>query len=366
MKVWIFIEICLILGVKSQWSESKIIPELNGYVSVDSGYADQNLVKHHISGIINDTMYHLKMSSNFQYEITTWKQYSNIQFDKVSMGGNENNVFLVSKGRENGNWNIYFTESEDSGKTWKPIIKIIDNVFVTSLSLNYLSDTGRLFLFYTKENPDSACYITRSPGSTVWSNEKLLFSGDHTTEITFFNAKMPGKKEQTLFIGIESNGYLYTSYSINMGVTWSEFKIIGKGRKLQLIYTNEKLYAFYLTEPIALTTRVFRYSLDMGNIWSQRKILEEVPYYSELSAILCQTSNTLPIIAAFSARKRFEIIDTMDNSINQISSPYMGGSATKGAVLACGQYDLAKSFIHSYVALENEYHLLYSYGYFPS
>eukprot|EP01022_Parablepharisma_sp_SALTPOND_P029136 TRINITY_DN72659_c0_g1_i1.p1 TRINITY_DN72659_c0_g1~~TRINITY_DN72659_c0_g1_i1.p1 ORF type:complete len:395 (-),score=4.43 TRINITY_DN72659_c0_g1_i1:63-1157(-) len=340
---------------KGQWGPVNKIKELSGKVTITSSFTETSQESHHLVGNVNDTLYYLKMSPGFTYQLHLFKD-SHVKLTKGEITGspNGNSLFLAVQDEVH---NVYFTESFNSGVEWKPLTKIIGNTVISSVSLLYVNESGRLFLFYTKEN-GYAAYITRPMGSSVWSPERILSAEVPTHEITAIYIK--STKEPSIVVGISMDDYLYTLTSTNMGATWSPLHILGKGKNLHLIYAEHKLYAFYLSEPIALTNRVFRYSTNLGETWTQRKFLEETNYYSYMSIDLCSQVNTSPLILAFSGTKKVDMVDTIDSSFSQLSSPSGSIGSTSGAAIICGQYDKFKYIMHAYIASASYNYIFYA------
>eukprot|EP01022_Parablepharisma_sp_SALTPOND_P014153 TRINITY_DN1904_c0_g1_i3.p1 TRINITY_DN1904_c0_g1~~TRINITY_DN1904_c0_g1_i3.p1 ORF type:complete len:410 (-),score=12.66 TRINITY_DN1904_c0_g1_i3:21-1250(-) len=85
-----------------------------------------------------------------------------------------------------GCFDVFFRESVDSGQTWSDPIRIPrpdmnDAAIRLFPTIVYIKETGRLYLFYryslADESNKAIGYVTRPAGSTVFSQERLIFQG---------------------------------------------------------------------------------------------------------------------------------------------------------------------------------------------
>lgn len=118
---------------------------------------------------------------------------------------------------------VNFTESKDGGKTWSPVIttphksgsdetnRLLGDMIVQK-------QTGRIFIFYGLYESKELGMVTRTPGSTIFSQEVIIEKQIIPEDITAAYTTSGSTTTLHLFYGV-SNALRYTQ-STNNGNTW--------------------------------------------------------------------------------------------------------------------------------------------------
>ncbi len=354
----------LLVLTLAQWGAVQNVPELRGKINSIAGFTEPAQDVHQVVVAVNGSAFHLRMTTqDLKYRIYNFTQ-PNVRFQSAKVAGTASGqglfVVMVGKG-ETGATDLHFAESNDYGLRWKNTIQITNLGNLLDATMTYIDKSGRLFVFYTRTdvtNGQCAAFITRPTGSIVWSQERKI----HCEGETQFQAVEILANAGMILVGYSVKDYIYLTTSNDLGVTWQPARLIGEGGHLRLHLVGTRVFAVYHAHPVALTMRVIRYSDTMGVSWSQRKVMEEVKFYSELSTDLCVGVNTDPLLIAFSANRAVDLVDTSDVTWTPLDSPFPLGSTTKGLVV-CGDYNNFRRNVILYLVEDIQGHgLFYSRG----
>lgn len=130
---------------------------------------------------------------------------------------------------------IFFAESADSGTTWTNLTALTlqdTEVNVCATAALVVKKTGRILLVYTQymytTNEGSIRFLTRAPGSAVFSRERIIQRVDMIPSDTIqvaYGVNGNGKLAFHLFWAHQDGGMYYTQSSDN-GASWSTLVLI--------------------------------------------------------------------------------------------------------------------------------------------
>eukprot|EP01022_Parablepharisma_sp_SALTPOND_P004969 TRINITY_DN121389_c0_g1_i1.p1 TRINITY_DN121389_c0_g1~~TRINITY_DN121389_c0_g1_i1.p1 ORF type:complete len:402 (-),score=2.67 TRINITY_DN121389_c0_g1_i1:163-1368(-) len=192
-------------------------------------YRDDSEEAYYYSAILSDgTVAH---TSKF----TDWKQSSPW---RAVIKGNGKRLFIALRGSRTMNDKFYFdvnfTESYDGGISWIPMIQTpkrnsSDNIRRFIGDMVYIKETGRLFLFYWRED-GSVWTTTRAPGSSIFNIESpiaaVIPEWRGKTIIAAYGYKA---NKIMLHVFIANKTHLLYVRSLNNGLTWLPPRVVVNG-----------------------------------------------------------------------------------------------------------------------------------------
>jgi len=209
---------------------------------------------------------------------------------------------------------ISYTESDDNGKTWAPLIDIYGTNTTNNIELNdmiYIKETGRLFIFYYEEETHSLYAITKPPGSTLFSKPTFISECNHIYKYFIARATYTGYEGkhilQLFFINEKA---VWFTQSTNNGFIWTKPKKVSGNYNVGVLNhaisdrtngTNLTLASYTIEEKISPAKCV--YTIDFGNIFSFEFNLtdENVLYYEAVHAMTMFGNQATPLMATFFA-----------------------------------------------------------------
>ena len=189
MKAWIFV--LLAIGTALSWNTPTML-ESRG-VGLNDFYVDPFTGTHHLivtfyydKPVSNVYYYQLDESNKVVYS-SVWNDTNVLRYYglRIIGSGNGKNLYAVLEGTyKHGHFtdqDELFTESADGGRTWSPMIPVPrkdmnDGCQRTGQCIIQVAETGRLFIFYHVDcriRSPVLSYVTRPPGSQVFTQEKL-------------------------------------------------------------------------------------------------------------------------------------------------------------------------------------------------
>lgn len=238
----------LLLGALATWTKPADIYSSGSLFFAKELYTDPSTGIHHILH-----------GSSFATVINYWQVNADdtvklkLQFHDASLAGffagrifglgDGKNLYVQFMGlRRVGSNNVFdqwFGESTDGGATWSALVRVPRDNMADSChrfgDAAVATSEGRLFIYYHVECPPDFAkmyYVTRPPGSKVFTSEKLLYEDSAfnqirpsvTAEVTLKNGKpllhvIWGNYDSTL------RPVMYTQSGDN-GVTWTTPKQI--------------------------------------------------------------------------------------------------------------------------------------------
>eukprot|EP01022_Parablepharisma_sp_SALTPOND_P023545 TRINITY_DN5009_c0_g1_i1.p1 TRINITY_DN5009_c0_g1~~TRINITY_DN5009_c0_g1_i1.p1 ORF type:complete len:430 (-),score=2.95 TRINITY_DN5009_c0_g1_i1:51-1247(-) len=199
----------------------------------------------------------------------------------------------------NGCLDVLFRESLDNGQTWSVPIRVPrpnmnDAAIRLFPNIVHIKETGRLYIFYkyslADESKIAIGYVTRPPGSTVFSQERLIFQDREIVPgigagYTFEN----GKFMLHLAWREGLTALMYTSS--NNGITWkppTKKATLSPNTQyldyISLLAQQHRLFLAYIGQ---YWTGYILHSEDQGNTWSEPiKVMD--PMTDQLTAAYCE------------------------------------------------------------------------------
>eukprot|EP01022_Parablepharisma_sp_SALTPOND_P000226 TRINITY_DN100_c0_g1_i1.p1 TRINITY_DN100_c0_g1~~TRINITY_DN100_c0_g1_i1.p1 ORF type:complete len:587 (-),score=-38.40 TRINITY_DN100_c0_g1_i1:118-1878(-) len=129
---------------------------------------------------------------------------------------------------------VSFTESSDGGKSWSPMVQVpkensSDTNNRVMNDMVYIKETGRIFIFYFS-SPDKVYVVTRSPGSSIFSLERLIAqtatchdsNGCIAATYSYWLSKL------LIHVVFADGKHLLYMRSSNNGISWSSPRVIAK------------------------------------------------------------------------------------------------------------------------------------------
>jgi len=238
---------------------------------------------------------------------------------------------------------ISYTESDDNGKTWAPLIDIYGTNITNNIELNdmiYIKETGRLFIFYYEEETQSIYAITKPPGSSLFSAPMFVCKSRATFK--FFISRVTyndinGRHILHLFFLYDTTVF-YTE-SFDNGLEWTPPKKVSGNHEVSLICqavsdktkgTNLVSVSYTIWEKTSPAK--FVYTQDFGSTFSSEFNLTDigVNYYEAVHAMTMFGSKASPLMATFFATQDLQAefaIWTLKDSIvkKKMDHPFATG-----------------------------------------
>jgi len=238
------------------WSIQKSFNILGHYADayITSLYYDPTDKISHvvITDIEHIIYYHIALSNSgeilYKNEFTGTSKYSTCK--GLIAGPKDGKHIYLALWSEEGTKNvILFSESSDNGKTWAQLQKIPGDGSKRLQDMIYVTETQRLFVFFSVWGDSELRVITRPPNSLVFSRE-IIVSTNCACEVfiarSAYNYKN-GKLMLHLFYKTDSYKLVYTR-SLDNGLHWSESRVI----------SSEKIYVVSnAVADIEVTNKVF-------------------------------------------------------------------------------------------------------------
>ena len=141
-------------------------------------------------------------------------------------------TFCASRTDSNYIKDIFFVESEDSGKSWSAPIRVARDDMEDSQDrfapkILYVKETKRVFIFYAKTS--GVYFVSRAAGSTIFSKEALIDSTyamltDLSATYTFSNSAVVMVHWFTVLPRDSTKGIHIGAYSLDNGIHWKVVK----------------------------------------------------------------------------------------------------------------------------------------------
>lgn len=239
--------LCLLAFATCKWQTPFKIGKADWLVAFKATYLDTSTGTLHMvyttRQLTEKSIFYLNVKSNGT--ATLPKPISNLHQslmpNEVAITGPSDgkHIYIVmTQSRENVGDEVYFTESEDDGVTWKeptlPRPNNLEDLGKRNRGTLLLTQNGRLYIAYNiraKNNINSLGFLSRSPGSILWGKESIFtypgFSTIHDIK-RFSIASISSPQNTLLFyiIGKVNDTYMpLMGESQDLGNTWTVYVI---------------------------------------------------------------------------------------------------------------------------------------------
>jgi len=205
--------------------------------------------------------------------------------------------------------------SLDKGITWTQFRNIISNQEESLLFSRFsvfITESGRMFAFYTNEHKSAIKYATKPKGSEIWSSEYILAS-DSGNMLELMGALQIGsEKSPKILCYFYSKSALVITTTQNAGVTWTNPEpIIEIGRDHIIHKEAKRLYLIYEIPFVERQINEMKFSEDDGETWSRSFPIADFPQKVNASILSYKAYKRTPVLV-FWTSPVIKIIDTIN------------------------------------------------------
>eukprot|EP01022_Parablepharisma_sp_SALTPOND_P015209 TRINITY_DN212_c0_g1_i1.p1 TRINITY_DN212_c0_g1~~TRINITY_DN212_c0_g1_i1.p1 ORF type:complete len:401 (-),score=26.03 TRINITY_DN212_c0_g1_i1:192-1394(-) len=276
---------------------------------------------------------------------------------------------------------VNLSESIDGGASWSQPSSILPNSDPNKFfqDMLYISETGRIFVFFFEEDSHALKVITRTPGSTVFSNPIVIATDFETNRVWRMNSKAVYNiwlNRQLIYIFyVNRNDKLAYSRSATNGATWTSPKVISNDN---VYHVTEALANHKFSETIyvsyALATDSYAKLIktdDYGVTFTEPKSITKNYVNSGTTdgLALCGTKNMVMLSAFFpttSGTAEYSLVDSETFEPFYKQHPFTE-STVKTAGLDC-TIDVPKSQLDVAIFVSKDQDLLFALesDYYPT
>jgi len=233
--IFLLISSFLASSVFSKWTGPYIIHQFEktlSHLAVSGVFRDPSTHINHVLYECDDTNEYWYAAVDDDGKLlrqTNFKSLDNAFNGIIRGSGDGQHLYIAMYSKTGSNFNTIFTESSDNGATWKqPIVVFKEDGHDKKLhDMIYIADTGRLIIFSSDMKTFDMLMTTRPAGSTLFTPETVIA---HSVNV-YVNSKATyntwlGRTIIHLLYVEQRSYYVYYIRSLNMGIEWSEPKLI--------------------------------------------------------------------------------------------------------------------------------------------
>ncbi|TFF85322.1 MAG: exo-alpha-sialidase, partial [Promethearchaeota archaeon] len=95
----------------------------------------------------------------------------------------QDNIYIAWESNYGGDYNIWFTNTSDWGKSWEPTKKITNNINNDMNARLKIDSLGNLYLIFLSQRSPQGLYIVNSTNKgAIWSEPKLIYGYDYSDD----------------------------------------------------------------------------------------------------------------------------------------------------------------------------------------
>ncbi len=229
-----------VLAVSGQkWGNVITVAESNMDILFQKHFLDQTDKSAHFIYAVRTKLaftelFYRKMTSEgvLGTPLRLFPNQKHLQISDISGAHDGSTIFIAGNVRRNNSqyYDVYFMESTNGGKTFSspvavPRDKMDDEEHRFEPNIRYSLANERIWIGYRKgslEDTSDIAFVSRPKGSSIFSKEKSVssYSGNRTP-LRFEIVDQMNDVTWATFLTAYGRDRLYTSESINNGVTWN-------------------------------------------------------------------------------------------------------------------------------------------------
>lgn len=233
--------LCFSLPASSGWTELKTIKEGRNWGKISTMYTDSSTNIHHFASAEtgSSAIHYMQVDADLNIiKESTFLVTDCSYTQKAFVRGPDNGkdlIIVVEGEKYSGSRRIsdlWYAESSNNGKTWTQWYKIdhsADQEHRSGDTVLWIKETGRVFIFYEIRalSQHYPCMVTKAPGSTTFSKEKILTYNYKVLDILGADYTISTKKQPVLHLFFGNNNetshlheIMYMN-STDQGTKWS-------------------------------------------------------------------------------------------------------------------------------------------------